>query len=49
MKLIRVKKGVNLYINERDKFNSAIFQVDFIFPTDAQSFARMNILSGLLK
>lgn len=49
MQTIRIKKGVNFYLNERDKFNTAIFQVDFVFPTDAQYFADLNLLSDLLK
>lgn len=49
MQTIRIKKGVNFYLNERDKFNTAIFQVDLVFPTNAQYFADLNLLSGLLK
>lgn len=49
MKTVRVKKGINLYLNERDKFNTTIFQVDFVFPTNSQYFARLNLLSDLLK
>ncbi|BDR56738.1 M16 family metallopeptidase [Xylocopilactobacillus apis] len=49
MKTIRIKKGVNLYVNERDKFNTAIFQVDFVFPADSSFFAHLNLLSDLIK